>query len=121
MICELVCIGKTAGISANSHKVIQNLLDDANKEAVRSAQNRSLRSSAISSAGLYDVAVVEIDPVSQPGANGLEFEIQRANRRQVLSTGGMWPAQLSETQSRGCQLVASWLGNNGRSISPTFK
>ena len=38
MICELVRLGKTVGITANSHKVIRNLLDAVMKAAGESGQ-----------------------------------------------------------------------------------
>ena len=37
MICDLVRLGKTVGITANSHKVIRNLIDATIKAAVELA------------------------------------------------------------------------------------
>jgi uncharacterized protein len=39
MICELVCRGKTIGITANSHKVIRNLIDAAIEAAEKQGLN----------------------------------------------------------------------------------
>jgi uncharacterized protein len=47
MICELVTAGKTVGITANSHKVVRNLLE----EIVRAADERGIDLQCIEKVG----------------------------------------------------------------------